>query len=276
MNYTVDNHKGFRTLHFPSLAVRGTGHGFTSRQGPGESREEAFAFLNMGLKTGEDPSLVKRNHRHFLAGVGLEDYPLVTGQQVHGSHVSLAGSCEGFCMVPSSDGLVTAVEGQVLGLFSADCAILFFIDVKGRAVGIAHAGWRGALAGIGSKTVALMEKSFGILPTDLQVAISPCIEPCCFEIKEDVVEALRDRQIPPKGILVPAVSPGTWLMNLTALNQYQLREAGVPAAQIVSTGLCTFCRRDLFYSYRRDQGITGRMMGYVYLTKKGRLRNGTG
>ena len=270
MNYTVSNHKGFRTLHFPSLAIDGTGHGFTSRQGPGESREEAFAFLNMGLKTGEDPLVVKRNRQQFLAGVGLANYPLVTGQQVHGSHVSLAGPCEGFCVIPSCDGLVTAVQGQVLGLFAADCALLYFVDVKGRAVGIAHAGWRGAVEGIGRKTVAFMEESCGIMPQDLRVAISPCIESCCFEVKEDVVEAIKARQIPLKGILVPAAERGSWLMDLTALNHYQLREAGVLTAHIVSTGLCTFCRRDLFYSYRRDKGITGRMMGYVYLKKKGR------
>ncbi len=271
MTFYTENYQGFKTLHFPSLQVNGTGHGFTSRQGPGESSQEAFAFLNMGLRTGEDPRVVKNNHRLFLKGVGLTGFPLVTGEQVHGSHVAEAGLCEEFCVIPAADGLVTSRKGLILSLFSADCALLFFIDRRGRAVGIAHAGWRGAVAGIGRNTALLLGEKYGILPRDLMVGISPCIEACCFEVKEDVLGALREQGIAEKGLITPSPdSGGSWYMDLQALNRRQLEEAGIPGSQIAGTGLCTSCRRDLFYSYRRDQGITGRMMGYVYLDRKGR------
>ena len=249
--------------------VSGTGHGFTSRQGPGESREEAFASLNMGLRTGEDPRRVKKNHRLFLEAAGLSGYSLVTCEQVHGSRVEETGPCRDFCVVPGADALITQQEGQVLSLFSADCALLFLVDRRARAVGMVHAGWRGAVKGIGRKAVLKMGEGFGVSPGDLLVGISPCIGPCCFEVREDVAGALEEEGFPREGILAPSLhGRGSWLMDLTALNVLQLKEAGVPGEQIFAAGICTCCRKDLFYSYRRDRGVTGRMMGYVYLDRK--------
>lgn len=269
MDYCLNSHKGFRTLHFPALKVPGTGHGFTSRQGPGDSRD-AFAFLNMGLRTGEDPRLVKKNHRLFLEGVGLGGSPLVTGEQVHGSLVAQVGPSRDFRVVPGADGLVTDGEGVVLSLFSADCALVFLVDRRGRAVGIAHAGWRGAVAGIAGEAVRKLKEGFGSQPRDLLAGISPCIGACCFEVRDDVVGALREAGLPEKELLTPAPGGDSWYLDLKALNIWQLRRAGVPAGSIFSTSLCTSCRRDLFYSYRRDKGITGRMMGYIYVERKGR------
>ncbi len=270
MDWYLDTRRGFRTLHFPDLKVPGTGHGFTSRQGPGESSGEAFAFLNMGLRTGEDPELVKKNHRLFLEGVGLQGYPLVTGEQVHGSLVVEAGPGRGFRVIPGADGLVTDRQGLVLNLFAADCALLFLVDRQARAVGLAHAGWRGAVAGIGPRAVQLLQEKYGIRPGDLLAGISPCIGPCCFQVREDVVRALKEQGLPREGLLTPSPAGDSWLLDLQALNRLQLSRAGVPAEGIFAASLCTACRQDLFYSYRRDGGITGRMMGYVYLEREGR------
>jgi polyphenol oxidase len=269
MGYYLKSHAGFQTLHFPALQVAGAGHGFTTRQGPGQSRREAFAFLNMGLRTGEDPELVKKNHRLFLTEVGLAGYPLVTGEQVHGSLVAPVTGCRDFCVIPGADSLVTDREGLILSLFAADCALVFLVDRAGRAVGIAHAGWRGAVAGIGRKAVEELSNRFGAAPRDLLVGLSPCIGTCCFQVRQDVARALEEEGLPAGEFLLPGPGGDSWFMDLKALIAWQLRRAGVPAGQIYGTALCTSCRRDLFYSYRRDRGITGRMMGYVYLEKRG-------
>lgn len=263
--------KSFKSLYFPDLESLGAIHGFSTRMGPGKSVDRSFAYVNMGLKTGESTLLVQENRRLFLKEMGLDAMSLVTGEQVHGSHVEVVRQPLPTKRVPRTDAFITAEKGVTLSLFSADCALLFFADKKNRCVGIAHAGWRGSVAKIGKNTLKSMENSFDILPTDVLVGIGPCIGLCCFEVKEDVLNVLEERRISLDDIALPAKDiRDTWHLNLPLLNEKLLIEAGVPKENIFKGELCTSCKKDLFYSYRRDKGRTGRMMGYIALPKKGR------
>ena len=157
--------------------------------------------------------------------------------------------------VPFVDGLITDRLGVGLLSMSADCPTMLIYDPVRRAVGLAHASWRGTLGGIAANLVAQMQRSFGCRPTDLMAGIGPSAGPCCYEVKNDVrrVAATRlehvDQLIPSRG--------GRFFLDLWATLESQLLRAGVPQANIEQAHLCTMCD-ERFYSHRRDGPGTGR------------------
>ena len=148
----------------------------------------------------------------------------------------------------SADALITDVPGLPLVVFSADCNVILLYDPVRRAVGAAHAGWRGTAAGIAGKTVRAMRDAYGCDPADIRAAIGPAIGPCCFETDNDVPDALRE-------VLGDEAAPfmtwngRKWHIDLKAVNALWLRKAGV--TRIDTCADCTFCRTGLYWSHRK-------------------------
>ena len=136
----------------------------------------------------------------------------------------------------------------MLLLTAADCAQVFLVDPRHRAVGLAHAGWRGTAAGVLTRTVAAMQEHFGSDPAELRAAIGPCLGPCCARFSDP------HRELP--AWCAPFIH-GNYV-DLWAMNRHQLQEAGVGAERIAVAEICTVCRRDLFFSHRGDGGRSGR------------------
>jgi YfiH family protein len=157
--------------------------------------------------------------------------------------------------------LVTDTPGLLLALFFADCLPVLLADTERRAVGLAHAGWRGLVAGIVENTVAAMRDSFGTDPATLIAAVGPGIGPCCFEVGEEVAAHFPGATLRSPKKARPSV-------DLAAAAASRLEAAGVPAGQITLAGECTACGDPArWFSHRRDRGHTGRMGALIGIRK---------
>jgi len=155
---------------------------------------------------------------------------------------------------------VTDVRGAALGVQTADCVPILIADRLGRAIAAVHAGWRGAAARIAQNTVYRLVEEYRVSPSDLVAVIGPHNAACCYEVGEDVVEVVGD----PESIVRRPDWPKPHFDQALA-NQRQLRQAGIPEKQIIVSNLCTHCRSDLFFSYRREGGRAGRLLSIIGL-----------
>jgi YfiH family protein len=232
-------------------------HGFSTRAG-GVS-PPPFDSLNVGLAADDAAPNVATNLAALAAAVGVAPARLATVSQVHGDRVlHLEGLLPERPGVPAplgeADALWTRAAGQAVGVKTADCAPLLLWDAGSGAVAAVHAGWRGTLARIAVRAVeALLGQGSAL--ADLQIAVGPCIGPCCYAVAGDLPERFS-------AAFGAQVLQGDRL-DLRACLVVQLREAGLSAAQLdLSCALCTSCDAR-FFSHRRDQGRTGRQLSLI-------------
>lgn len=203
-----------------------------------------YESLNLGILTDDDPQAVAENRGLFATAAGLDPARIAMGHQVHGTDLQEWTEPRGDRPVAETDGHVTAVPGLGLAVLAADCLPVALAG-PGR-VAMVHCGWRGLAGGILANAVA----RFDAPPA---AAVGPGIGACCYEVGAEVSEAFQD---------VPGSMTGR-MLDLRAVAAAHLQEAGV--GDITHVDLCTSCREDLFFSHRRDQGITGRQAGMVWL-----------
>jgi len=244
---------GIQIYRFEGLSgTEGLVHAVLTRIG-GVS-QGPYATLNLGHTVGDDLSAVEENHRQALGVLGLDPRQVVSPCQVHGARVGVVGRAHLGTVQPSTDALVTAIPSVPLLMRFGDCAPILFFDPVRRVVGMAHAGWRGVVAGVVEATVRTMTVRLGCDPADLWAGIGPTIGPCCYEVGPEVVAAV-ETACPPGAGVVHTVNGQTHL-DLPAAVRAQLCAAGV--GQIEDAGLCTACRVDEFFSHRAEHGRTGR------------------
>lgn len=179
----------------------------------------------------------------FCAGLGIDVGDLVTGRQVHGVAVAVAGDGDRGRRFDATDGVVTAVGGLPLAIFVADCVPVFLVDPVRRAVGLVHAGREGVRQGIVDAAVRAMVDHLGCDSENIHAVIGPSAGPCCYEVSAEMADQFRALCLPVEGRRLD-------LWESTAL---QLARAGVPRRQIEVSGFCTVCG-SRFFSYRRDGG----------------------
>jgi len=227
---------------------------FTTRRGG--CSNAAYASLNLGLLTDDDPGAVQRNRTALQRQVGGR---LRFVRQVHGAGIRVITTrSEARPELPEADGQATAVRGVALAALTADC--LPIAVAGGGAVAMLHAGWRGLAAGIVAEGMSALRALAA--PGPLSAAIGPGAGRCCYEVGAEVRE--RFTAFP------EALHRGDRL-DLKRIARRQLQRAGV--AEVHDIELCTICSLDrpgdpasLFYSHRRDRGVTGRQAGIVWLS----------
>lgn len=219
------------------------------------------ASLNLGSTVGDDPAAVQENLRRVCTAFDLQRDRLVSPHQVHGCHVVRVGAADGGRIIPAADALMTDEPGVALLLRFADCAPVLFHDPVRQVTALAHAGWRGAAAGVVPATVAALGATFGSRPGDLWAGIGPAIGPEQYAVGPEVVTAIAAAC--PPGALIAAQRAGEWYLDLPGALAAQLRAAGVE--QIALSHLCTASHTDEWYSHRAEQGKTGRFGVFVML-----------
>jgi len=217
-----------------------------------------YDTLNLGLSTGDKKEFVLENRRRVCEHVGVSQDRMAVAGQVHENKV-LEVNAPG--LYPGYDGLVTRANDIILCISAADCAAILLADVERGVVGACHAGWRGASAGIVSRTVEMMEK-LGARPGLLIAYVGPHICAEHFEVGEEVAA-----QFDPSYVLrySDRIRPH---VDLGSAVSAQLLDAGLAPESMEMSGDCTFCRTDQFFSHRAEQGKTGRMMGFVGMRKR--------
>lgn len=231
--------------------------------------EGAFESFNLGWHVPDKQDTIHHN-RETLAS--LLEFPLKTwvgGEQVHETsihHVTKKdigkGAYKQDTAIPKCDGLITNQPNILLTAFFADCVPLFFFDPVKEWIGIAHAGWRGTVAGIGLKMVkAFQEKGVDI--NNLKVAVGPSIGGDVYEVDDNVIKHIPEkyRQEP----YVISKTDNKYLLSLQALHKELLLEAGILEGNIEVSQYCTYVNDHMFFSHRRDEGKTGRMLGFIGL-----------
>ena len=239
--------------------------------------EAPFSSLNMGLHVGDVPAAVVKNRRHFFHALGSEASRLVNCNQVHGTHIEVVGKAD--CgrgaesvetAIPACDGLITAEKRVPITMNYADCTPLFFYDPKKEVIALSHGGWRGTAGNIAGKTIEKMEKEFQCARDHILCAIGPAIGKEAFEVGGEVIEVFQtlfsDTML---AALCQKKENGKYLFDLHGANRELMKAAGIPEDHIEDCGICTFSRDDLFYSYRKSGGKTGRHMAVMELVSSG-------
>lgn len=273
-------------------------HGFSTRAG-GFSNVYGREQLNLGFTAHDSKAAVEKNRRSFVSRIAsrvgrgasrpsFEISRLVTSRQIHSDLIHCIS--ERPTAPLSGDGLITNTAGVLLGILTADCLPVILVDVKNRAAGVFHAGWRGTLKRIVEKGVGEMHRWFGTRPQDLRAAIGPGIRGCCYQVGQEVRDAFESqfdyadfvfRETKETNdiheryplLFLTARAPGhselpkKIFLDIAETNRRQLLAAGVPEKNISDIGLCTSCHPELFFSHRRDNGRTGRMMTVVGLSR---------
>jgi YfiH family protein len=203
---------------------------------------------------------------------------LVGVRQVHSNIVRVVkerdGALEGKLQteegkaVLEGDGLITDVPGVLLGVGSADCVPVLVVDVTRRVAAAFHAGWRGTVARIVERGVAMMQEEYGSQTVDMVAAVGPSIGPCCYTVREGVSSEFGRQFSYAKELFVPTADTGESRLNLWEANRRQLLDAGVPEASIAMMGECTACARShggamRYFSHRAEHGFAGRMLNVV-------------
>jgi hypothetical protein len=223
-------------------ALDGVAHGFLGRRG-GISTG-AMAGLNVGLGSNDDPEAVAEN-RARATGAVLPGASLVTCYQIHSADVVTVTSCP--AERPRGDALVTDRPGLALGILTADCAPVLLADRAAGIVGAAHAGWKGALAGVTDATVAAME-ALGADRTRIVAAIGPCIARASYEVDDGFVTRFAQDDAANERFFAPA-RDGHHRFDLEAYVAHRLAAAGI--RRFDALGLDTYADEARFFSYRR-------------------------
>jgi YfiH family protein len=224
------------TAEVPAFAViPGLVHGFERRSPDArpETREEARARL-----------------AETLCAAGR----LLFLKQVHGSRV-VEAPWDG---TPEADSGMASRPGFIVGVETADCLPVLLVDPVARRVAAVHAGWRGTAAGVGARAVEALRRA-GSRPEDLLGALGPAIGACCYEVGEELREAFGERG----SDFFRSGPRGRPHLDVRAANRRQLVESGVSSAHIADVDECTYCRPDLYHSYRRTGPGAGRMLSFV-------------
>lgn len=228
------------------LRIDGIAHGFFTRQG-GQS-SGVFSSLNCGLGSGDDREKVLANRALAAARLRVEPQSLLSAWQVHSPEaVVVTGPWPGGER-PKADGMVTRTPGVALGVLTADCAPILFADPVARVIGAAHAGWKGALDGVTTRTLALMQQEGARLGRIIAV-IGPTISRQAYEVGPEFRERFTQASAANVGFFIPSRRQGHFMFDLPAYLAKRLSDEGV--SKVADLGLCTYADESRFFSYRR-------------------------
>jgi YfiH family protein len=232
------------------------------------------------------------HRRRLLAALDAAQTPLATLRQIHSDIVHIVSAAAE--KPPSGDAIATREPGFLLAVQTADCVPILLADTKRRAVAAVHAGWRGTLARVAEKALGCMRREFGTQPEDVIAALGPSIGRCCYEVGPEVAQAFaaqfaraaewfdgpferlsageEPNPLPWLTMMPPGHDPPPERVNLDlrAANRWQLLDAGVSPRRIAVSALCTACRTDLLFSYRREGAKTGRLLAVIGMRKESR------
>ncbi len=239
-------------LETPGLGVR---HGFFTRRG-GVS-EGPFGSLNCSLSGADDRDCVMENRARVARAIGAAPEALMGLTQVHGIAVANVVASWVPGAGPRADAMVTAVPGLALGIVTADCAPVLFVDVAAGVVGAAHAGWRGAADGILEATIDAM-RALGA--TNISASVGPCIRKASYEVAADMRDAILARDAGHARYFADGARPERWMFDLAGFCADRLRDAGAAQVEIVDADTLPDVTR--FYSHRRRTLAGGGPIGH--------------
>ena len=265
----MEMHKAGKIQYLkPALSSNCAIAGFTTRH-EGVSRPP-YNSLNLGSNTLDSTHNVEGNRSLLARSTGTTLDHFLTVTQVHGTDLLVIDSPNAelaHFLKLECDGIVTNQPGIMIAVCVADCVpILLHDPVKG-VVAALHAGWQGTVGNIAGKGVEAMVNMFGCAKKDILAAIGPAIAGCCYEVDAPIRDAFKKADAA-WDLVSTERGEGKWLLDLPAANRRLLADAGLAPDQIEAEQLCVCCSQELFFSYRRDGGDTGRQVGFIMLEER--------
>jgi polyphenol oxidase len=276
-------------------------HGFSTRPGGAselksvrDGHDTCEKVLNLGFTDWDTRERVRDNREKLFRAIDASKMRVVALRQIHSDIVQVVDSANELQSgtdsretAPQGDALITREPGVLLVVQTADCVPILLADPKRRAIAAIHSGWRGTVRRIAAKALGRMQMDFGTKPGDVVAALGPGIGQSCYEVGSEVAAEFqarfpnaRDWFEGPFDRLADSDNDPNWLpwltmkppghppppprvhLDLIAANRAILEAAGIPARNISSSGFCTACRSDLFFSFRKERS-TGRMMAAI-------------
>jgi YfiH family protein len=236
-------------------------HGVFTRLGGVSARP--WHSLNVGSTVGDDPDAVAHNRSILTSALGLADRHECTVWQVHSADtIVVDGTAANSRVLAQADGMVTDRPDVALTMRFADCVPILLHDPVRRVIGMAHAGWRGTVAGAGPSAVRTMVATYGCRVQDIRAGIGPSIGPMRYQVGEEVVTAVQQAFGNPDG-LIRLADDGSTYLNLWEANRRSLVAAGVVHIEVAA--ICTASQTEEFFSHRAEHGMTGRFGAVIAL-----------
>ena len=225
--------------------------------------------MNISTTRGDDPEAVNENRRRLAAAIGVEDRKMVYTNQTHTTNVAVVDETNYGKTMPETDGMITNVPGLCLVTFYADCVPLYFVDPVKRVIGLSHSGWRGTVHKMAIATVRKMQETFGCDPVDIRSVVGPSICQECYEVSEDVIDEFRaNYKKTDWDSLFYRKENGKYQLDLWRANEINLLDAGVKAAHMAVTNVCTCCNHELLFSHRYTRGKRGNLSAFLALKEE--------
>lgn len=201
------------------------------------------------------------NLEAFSRAAGILEEKLLYFRQVHSTSIIQVDESLRGCSfrkkreeLIEADAAMTEISGIGLGVFTADCAPLFFMDSLKKVIGMAHVGWRGAYGGLIRMMVRGLQMGYGTAPSDLIVGIGPFMRSCCYEVGDEFKEMFPG---------YTEVQDGFAHFQFESFISDELKRSGIPEGQLFDSGFCTACHLDSFFSYRKEGEDAGRIMSVI-------------
>lgn len=214
-----------------------------------------YDSLNLGKDNGDLIENIRENKRLIANAFGFNPEQLILLNQIHEDNIIIIENhLDLERPLLQYDAIITNIPHIYCGILTADCVPIFLIDLKKRIISAIHAGRQGTMLNITKKVLNKIKERFGSTPNDLVAVLGPSIGPCCYEVDEKVFQT--------EWIPFARKAGKNWYIDLSSINISQLKEEGVGEDKIYWIKICTYCRPDLFFSYRRER-ITGRQLSFI-------------
>lgn len=220
--------------------------------------------FSLALHTGEEEENIIQNRGMIAKYLGTnKSLNFIVANQTHSDHIKVITDkkTQGWRTlrdaVEDCDALITQEKNVILCILTADCVPILLYDPENKVVAAVHAGWKGTKAGIVSKTVQKMQDTFGSKAENIIAGVAPSIGGCCYEVDEEVAEHFFE--IPESF----SKRGDKYMLNLPYINKYQLLEFGLKEKNIEMSEVCTACNVEKYFSYRKEQGCSGRFMSMI-------------
>lgn len=271
--YEIITNRGVTWIEDYSLMqFSGIKHAFSTRLGGVSSYP--WRSLNLGMYTKDSLVNIKENRRRFITNFGISPSQVLTLKFIHSNQVVCVtsddlndGYMDPLVDLAHADAMVTNDTDLALFLTYADCTPVLFYEPNGKIIGAAHVGWRGLVDGIAYNTVEAMVQTYNACRKKIITVIGPHIRQNDFEVGSEVIKKIKKRSGAWTELLISSRDGKAYFNSEKALI-WQLEAAGVLKENISSVDLSTFKRRDLFFSHRRDFGMSGRMGVFIMMEGK--------
>jgi polyphenol oxidase len=245
-------------IHYPNIR-----HFVSGRQG-GVSTHEVGTF-NLSFRATDSRENVLENRRRLAQALGIESNQLIFPSQTHSDRVQLVTATTHPDTLTDTDALITNTPGICICVMSADCVPILLYDPVTQSVGAVHAGWRGTVSKILTKTIEAMQQQFGTKPENLAAGIGPSISPDMYQVGSEVIEAVQQAFGQTQGLVDKEDTQGKGYLNLWEANRRQLQELQVPEHSVEFAGICTYQQSQNFFSARKSANQAGRFAAGIMI-----------